>query len=157
MARGRKGGQRSGRAQSATRRRRYYEFSVKRAKPGCEGADMRRERTGKRKREKERENRRDEERGNHCWWDERKSGIKGASLRLPRLGHACGEIARVSMRSGRNPKSLRNWEKEIPSINLSLSLSLFFGFTNFHRVKITCNRIHASNMEYERRKRNMEN
>jgi len=65
MARGRKGGQRSGRAQSATRRRRYYEFSVKRAKPGCEGADMRRERTGKRKREKERENWRDEERGNH--------------------------------------------------------------------------------------------
>lgn len=42
MARGRKGGQRSGRVQSAARRPRYYESSVKRAKPGYAkgGADV---------------------------------------------------------------------------------------------------------------------
>jgi len=140
--RGRKGGQRSGGHSLPTALLRLL---------GKEGKTRMGKRVltrgGRGQRGRESDNRRDEERGSHCWWEERKSGIERASFRLPRLGHARGEIARVSMRSGRNPKSLRNWEKEIPSINLSLSPSLLWIY--LHRAKITCNRTHASNMGYE--------
>jgi hypothetical protein len=117
LARGRKGGQRSGVSTVLTLANGAITSKEGKARMRKGDADVRgrREKENKRRRECDRHR-----------WNERKSGIRGAPLRLPRLGHALGSPARVvSTRFGRNPKSFRNWDKEIPSINLISLLPIY--------------------------------
>lgn len=109
MARGRKGGQRSGRTTVSP----TALLRVKRAKPGCERG-CRCVKKGKGKRRE----------GGRCRWDERKSGIRGAPLRLPRLGHAAGRSRGCQRVLGGIQNLLGIGIKKSLSINLSALFDL---------------------------------